>query len=86
MENKNNAYLYLHRRLDTNDVFYVGIGTEKNFRRVFVKAKNKRNSFWFNVVNKHGYTIDIIYKNISWEQACKYEINLIAMYGRRDLV
>jgi len=85
MENKNNAYLYLHRRLDTNEVFYVGIGTEKNFKRAFVKAKNKRNSFWSNIVNKVNYAVDIIYKNISWEQACKYEMNFIAMYGRKDL-
>lgn len=82
-EELNKSYVYLHRRLDTNDVFYVGIGTGKYFQRS--KDKKGRSLHWKKIVNKVGYTIDIIYNNITWEQAKKYEINLIAMYGRRDL-
>lgn len=80
---ENNAYVYQHRRIDTNEVFYVGIGTELNLKRAY--DKKKRSTWWKNVVKKAGYTVDIIYKNISWKQACKYEINLISMYGRKDL-
>jgi hypothetical protein len=80
---KNNAYVYLHRRLDTNEVFYIGIGTQKNFKRAY--DKKRRSSFWKYVTNKVSYVIDIIYKNISLDKALYYEINLIAMYGRRDL-
>lgn len=80
---ENNCYLYLHRRLDTNEVFYIGIGSKKYFGRAY--TKRNRNKFWRNIVKKAGYVVDIIYKNISKEQAIAYEINLIAMYGRRDL-
>jgi hypothetical protein len=83
MIKESNAYLYIHRRLDTNDVFYVGIGIEKKFKRAF--TTHCRNKWWKNIVKKTGFVVDIIYKNISWEQACKYEINLISMYGRKDL-
>lgn len=77
------SYVYLHRRLDTNEVFYVGIGNKINFKRAF--TKHNRNLHWERIVKKVGYVGDVIYKDISWEQACKYEINLIAMYGRKDL-
>jgi len=72
--------VYLHRRNDTNEVFYVGIGTPK--RPYTVIGRNKH---WNGVVNKYGYTIEIIAKNLSWELACKIEIELISLYGRRDL-
>jgi hypothetical protein len=77
------SYVYLHRRLDTNEVFYVGIGKKPLFQRAY--TKHGRNRFWHNIVKKINYSVDIVYKDILWEQACKYEINLIAMYGRRDL-
>lgn len=32
-EDKNNTYVYVHRRLDTNEIFYVGIGNKINFKR-----------------------------------------------------
>lgn len=80
---ENNAYVYQHRRFDTNEVFYVGISTSKNFKRAF--SKDSRSDWWKSIVKKTGYVVDIIYKNISWEQACKYEKNLISMYGRKDL-
>jgi hypothetical protein len=79
----NNAYVYLHRRLDTNEIFYVGIGTQKNFKRAYTKSL--RSTWWKSIVKKTDYAVDIIYKNISWERACQYEVNLIAMYGRKDL-
>ena len=80
---KDNCCVYIHRRLDTNEVFYVGITSRKDYKRAY--EKTYRSNWWNKVVKKAGYVIDIVYKNISWEQAKKYEINLIAMYGRRDL-
>lgn len=77
------SYLYLHRRLDTNQIFYVGIGRTKNFRRAYIKEG--RNNLWKKIISKTNYAVDIIYKNISKEDACKKEINLIALYGRIDL-
>ena len=71
--------IYRHRTIDTHEVFYIGIGSVK-------RSKSKhRSSFWKNVVNKHGYYIEIIKDNLSWEEACELEQLLIQEYGRRDL-
>lgn len=77
------SYLYVHRRLDNNQVFYVGIGKTKNFRRAYIKEG--RNNLWKKIVSKTNYVVDIVYKNLTKEDACKKEINLIALYGRIDL-
>lgn len=76
------AYVYLHTRKDTNNVFYVGIGSDKNKYRA--KNKKARNQHWLNIIKKTNYTISIIYDNLTWEEACLKEIELIKFYGRLD--
>jgi hypothetical protein len=78
---KNMAIVYEHLRNDTKEVFYVGIGVEEG--RAYVK--DGRNPHWKNIVNKVGYTVNIIYKDIEHEEAKKIEMLLIEKYGRRDL-
>ena len=75
------AIVYKHIRLDTNEVFYVGIGSEK--RRAY--SDYKRSKHWHSVVNKVGYKIQLLYEDIDWEKACKIEQELIKLYGRKDL-
>jgi hypothetical protein len=75
------AIVYEHLRNDTNEVFYVGIG--ENEKRAY--SKYNRNPYWHNIVNKHGYTINIIHTDISWKYACEIEKELIAKYGRKNL-
>lgn len=75
------AIVYQHRRLDTLDVFYVGIGKDK--RRAY--SKKARNPHWHNVVEKLGYIVEILYKGVSWEAACEIEKKYIKHYGRKDL-
>lgn len=79
----NDHYIYQHIRLDTNEVFYIGMGKGKNYQRS--RDKNKRSLFWNNVVNKCGYSIEIFLDKLSFNEACKKEIELIAFYGRIDL-
>jgi hypothetical protein len=74
------AYVYQHTRLDTNEVFYVGIGKTKH--RVY--SKSDRNKHWHHIVNKVGYSAQIILDGITWEEACEKEKEFIAFYGRRD--
>ena len=74
------AYVYQHIRLDTNEVFYVGIGKTKY--RAY--KKTGRNEHWKRIVNKAGYDIQIIAENISYEEALSKEKELIEYYGRRD--
>jgi hypothetical protein len=73
--------VYQHRRLDNNEIFYIGIG--KCEKRAY--SKSNRNEMWCRVVNKHGYSIEIIYNNITWENAKKIERQLIKQYGRINL-
>lgn len=74
------AIVYQHIRKDTGEVFYVGIG--KNKERAY--RKSDRNRYWKNVVKKHDYIVEIIYNDLTWELACQMERYLISSYGRRD--
>jgi hypothetical protein len=73
--------VYRHRKLGTQEVFYIGIGNIK-YRPY---SEYGRNKFWHNIVNKYGYEVDIIFDDISWKEAKEAEILLIKLYGRRDL-
>jgi hypothetical protein len=76
------AVVYLHRRKDTNEVFYVGIGqTEKRAYDI----KNRKNKHWKGIIGKYGYTVEILLTDLSWDQACEKEKELIAEIGRKDL-
>ncbi len=75
------AVVYQHRRLDNNEIFYIGIGKNKN--RAF--SKRNRSIYWNNLTNKYGYIVEILFENILWEEACLKEIDLIKFYGRKDL-
>lgn len=77
------AYVYKHIRKDTNEVFYIGIGSDKNYNRA--NSKSGRNKYWKRIINKVGYEIEIICDNISWKEALDIEIKLIKQYGRKDL-
>lgn len=73
--------IYRHRRNDTNEVFYIGIGNSTN--RAYYK--HGRNSHWKNIVNKVGYSVEIVCTCETWQEACQIEQYLIKYYGRRDL-
>jgi hypothetical protein len=75
------AIVYQHRRLDTNEIFYIGIGKTKSRS----KSKKSRNPYWWNIINKTDYIIEILYSSISWEEACEIEMGLIKLYGRKDM-
>lgn len=76
-------YVYRHRRLDDYSVFYVGIGNQPNHYRA--RTKFGRNSHWNNIANKYGFVYDILYSQLSKEEAIELEIFLISQYGRDDL-
>ena len=75
------AVVYQHRRNDTNDVFYVGVGVER--KRAF--EKSNRNKHWKNITNKIDYSVDVLFDGVSYEDACNVEKGLIESYGRKDL-
>ena len=70
------AYIYLHRRNDTGEVFYVGKGTGGR-----ATDGRSRNPHWQNVVNKAGYTVEIIAKGLTDDEAYWAEPLLIEAHG-----
>lgn len=81
----NNYYVYIHKKATNGQVFYVGIGSQKNKKRAYQTTKNKRNEIWHRIVNKYGLIVEILFENISKESAFSIEIELIKKYGRIDL-
>jgi hypothetical protein len=71
------ACVYRHIRLDKNQPFYIGIG--KNINRAY--QKRSRSKHWHNIANI-GYEVEILFDDITWEDACKKEIEFIELYGR----
>ena len=86
-------YVYNHIRLDTNEIFYVGIGTKnknaKCFSKQYVRANfksfSKRSEFWRNVYNKCNKKIKIIIvlESSNLDEIKNKEIELIKLYGKR---
>jgi len=74
-------YVYRHIRLDTNQPFYIGIGSIDKHKRAY--EVQKRNKHWNNVVNKTSWSVDILFDDISWEEAGEKEIEFIKLYGRK---
>lgn len=79
-----NCFLYRHIRLDKDEVFYIGIAKYHPTRMIYTRAFSKnRNSIWKKVVSKTEYDIEIVLDELTWEEACKKEIEFIAFYGRK---
>ena len=75
---KNNTCVYIHKK-PNGDIFYVGIGSEKRPYEKF-----RKNIHWRNITNKYpNYIIEIIEQNLTWENACIIEKQLIENYGRK---
>lgn len=77
-------FIYLHRRNDTGEVFYVGKGTrthKKQYERAYVAKK--RSSFWSSIVEKAGYSVELVADFFIETDAFSMERSLIATHGRR---
>lgn len=75
----NDAVVYAHKRKSDDQVFYIGIGNEKR-----PTYEHGRSRFWKNYTSKHEWYAEILARDLSWEAACRMEVDLIAQYGRRD--
>lgn len=67
-----NFYVYIHKRLDNGLVFYVGKG--KNNRAFSDKGRNK---YWKNTVSKHGFVVEIVFENLTEDEAFQIEKDTI---------
>mgnify|MGYP003605057331 CR=1 FL=1 len=79
---ENNWYIYRHLK-PNGEVFYIGIGKIKDFKRAY--EKYNRNNHWKNKVKKYpDYEVQILKTGLTKEEACELETILISWYGRAD--
>lgn len=76
----NNYYVYLHIKKTNGEPFYVGKGNRKR-----CISKHGRNTFWYNTVEKYGFDVIFLEKNLTDQEAKDLEIYWIKRIGRRDL-
>ena len=87
------CYVYLHKRLDNNEVFYVGRGTVNKRAsgncdtHTYSRAhtKHTHNIYWMRITKKIKWSVEIIEDNLTWEESLESEIKYIKKYGRKDL-
>ena len=75
------AFVYRHIRLDKNEPFYIGISKDQ-YRPYATKNRSK---YWARIVNKSDYRVEILFDDLTYEQAKEKEIEFISLYGRKDL-
>jgi hypothetical protein len=73
------AYVYRHIRLDKNEPFYIGIGS--SLSRCYTKVR--RNKYWHSITKNIKYRVDILFDDLSIEEAKDKEKELIALYGKK---
>lgn len=79
-------YIYIHKRNDTGDIFYVGFGTKygKKYSRSKELSKRHRNFLWWKIYNgcNRDISIEIVFESDIKKDAIQEEIRLISVYGR----
>jgi hypothetical protein len=83
MESERTGYLYRHIRKDKDEVFYIGIGFDKDKKRA--TSHHSRNQYWKNIVNLTDFEVEILFENISEDSLVEKEKEFISLYGRKDL-
>jgi hypothetical protein len=79
------AYVYRHIRLDKNEPFYIGISASKSLKRAYDVEPSRRNRIFNGIVAKTECEVEILFDDLTWEQACEKEKEFIKLYGRKDL-
>lgn len=80
MTSEKKYYVYVHRKATDGTVFYVGKGCG---RRYLIVAK--RSNYWNRLVNKYGFTAQIVMRFNNEKCAFSFECALIKFYGRENL-
>lgn len=73
-------YVYIHRRLSDNQVFYVGKGQGPRH-----KQKTSRSEYWHHVVKKHGFKSYIVKKYENEQEAYEHEKKLIEFFRSKEI-
>ena len=78
----NTCYVYRHIRLDKNEPFYVGVGSDSKFRRAYNSGLKDRNVYWHRIVAKTDYEVEIILDGLTYEESLIKEEEFVNLYGR----
>jgi hypothetical protein len=73
-------YVYGHYKPNEITPFYIGKGSGNRAYQTI-----NRNKHWHNVVNKHGFRVEIMFDELTEELAYCMERDFIKMFGRADL-
>lgn len=73
-------YVYVHRRADTGEVFYIGKGSGKR-----AWATQYRTEYWHRVKSKYGIVIQILERFEKESDAFKHEKAIIALHRAAGL-
>lgn len=74
------AYVYRHIRHDKNEPFYIGIGSDRYYKRS--RNKRTRNPIWKEIAKKTDFDIEILMDGLTQDESYKKEIEFIKLYGR----
>lgn len=79
-----NHFVYIHKKANSEEIFYVGKGKKRKgrFERAYVLSK--RNLLWNNTVKKYGLKVEIFASCKTDLAAQEIEKDLINKLGRRD--
>lgn len=84
----NTFYIYIHRRPDSAEVFYVGKGT-RTPKKAYGRSCSgeNRNPMWRRIVSKCGgrFDVEVLVDYFSEADAFSLERDLILQYGRKNL-
>lgn len=78
-------YVYVHHRKSDNTIFYIGVSTIDSDYFTRSKSKKSRNKDWYKIVKEHGFTSEVVIKNVSLNAAYQAEREYIKFFGRLDL-
>jgi hypothetical protein len=79
-------FVYVHRKSDAGEIFYVGKGTTKKgypFARAY--DEKKRNIHWQRIVARHQFFAEVVMSFDEEELAFELERSLISYFGRANL-
>lgn len=80
-ETNGKHYVYLHRKADTGEIFYVGEGIRG---RLF--EESGRNKHWTNTAEKHGFVVEIAKSGfVSITEALAHEVEMIALCKKQGI-
>jgi hypothetical protein len=74
-KDKNRFYVYLHRREDNNEIFYVGKGCDNR-----AKSTRGRSKWWTSIYKKYGRLVEYVEVGLSNDDAIDLEKETIKFY------